>query len=385
MKINKKIINKIEGEATLKIHEKKDIIEFVEIEFWQYRGIEKYLQNRPYMDALVINPRVCGICGHSHLLATAEAIENAFGAKITQKAKILREITTGLEIIQNHIKWFYITLFPTQIKDRSFTLKALKLSSFISKIIALISGQFPHNSYIIPGGVTCDLTNLEIFKLEDMLKILMDEIQAVINKEGNSRDLEQFFENLPKNIGKSLNRFLVLGDNLYFSKNGKIEKIKEKKTTSLYSNVFYEDKFYEVGPLARNINNPLVKKIYEKYEDSIYTRIFARLYEINLIIEYLLENIKNIDVCEPSYIAPKVKNAFGISVIEAPRGSLIHKVEIKDGKIKYYEIIVPTQFNLSNGTKNNPSAAQAALMNERKEYLDTIFKCFDICAVCVTH
>ncbi|WP_456470229.1 nickel-dependent hydrogenase large subunit [Caminibacter sp.] len=385
MKINKKIINKIEGEATLKIYEEKDIIDFVEIEFWQYRGIEKYLQNRHYMDALVINPRVCGICGHSHLLATAKAIENAFGAKITQKAKILREITTGLEIIQNHIKWFYITLFPTQIKDRSFTLKALRLSSFISKIIALISGQFPHNSYIIPGGVTCDLTNLEIFKLEDMLKMLMDEIQAVIDKDGNSRDLEKFFENLPKNIGKSLNRFLVLGDNLFFSKNGKTEKIKEEKTTSLYSNVLYEDKFYEVGPLARNINNSLVKKIYEKYEDSIYTRIFARLYEINLIIEYLLENIKNIDVCEPSYIKPVVNNASGISVIEAPRGSLIHKVEIKDEKIKSYEIIVPTQFNLSNGTKENPSAAQAALMSERKEYLDTIFKCFDICAVCVTH
>ncbi len=385
MKITKKIINKIEGEATLKIHKKNHFIEFVEIEFWQYRGIEKYLQNRHFMDALVINPRVCGICGHSHLLATAKAIENAFGIKPTEKARILRDITTGLEIIQNHIKWFYVTLFPTQIKDQSYILKALNLSSYVSKIIALIAGQFPHNSYIIPGGVTCDLTNLDILKVETMLKKLKDEIFNIMDQEGNSEDLEKFFENLPKNIGKSLNRFLVLGDNLYFSKNGSVKKIKEKKTTSLYSNVLYEDKFYEVGPLARNINNPLIKKVYDSYSDSIYTRIFARIYEMNLIMNFLLKEIKNLDVCEPSYIKPTVKNSQGLSVVEAPRGSLVHKVEIENEKIKSYEIIVPTQFNLSNGTKENPSAAQAALIGEKEEYLDSIFKCFDVCAVCVSH
>jgi Ni,Fe-hydrogenase I large subunit len=385
MKINKKIINKIEGEATLKIRSSNGIIEFVEIEFWQYRGIEKYLQNRDYMDALVINPRVCGICGHSHLLATAKAIENAFNLKVSKKAEILREITTGLEIIQNHIKWFYVTLFPTQIKDKSFTLKALQISSYVSKIIALIAGQFPHNSYIIPGGVTCDLSNLEILKIENMLKKLKDDINTIIDENGVSKDLDLFFENLPKDIGKSLNRFLVLGEGLYFKKNGDVKLIKEEKTNSLYSNVLYDNKFYEVGPLARNLENNKVKEIYEKYEDSIYTRIFARLYEMNLVLNFLLEKISEIDVCEPSFIDYKPKNSKGIGIIEAPRGSLIHKVEIENEKIKQYEIIVPTQFNLSNGTENNPSAAQAALMKEKEEYLDTIFKCFDICAVCITH
>ena len=385
MKINKKIINKIEGEATLKVHSDKGVIEFVEIEFWQYRGIEKYLQNRDYMDALVINPRVCGICGHSHLLATAKAIENAFNLKVSKKAEILREITTGLEIIQNHIKWFYVTLFPTRIKDKSFTLKALNISSYVSKIIALIAGQFPHNSYIIPGGVTCDLTNVEILKIENMLKKLKEDIQKIIDEEGKSKDLDLFFENLPKEIGKSLNRFLVLGEGLYFKKNADVDLIKEEKTNSLYANVLYQDKFYEVGPLARNLENKRVYEVYKKYDDSIYTRIFARLYEMNLILNYLLKRVSQIDICEPSFIKYNPKNSKGIGVIEAPRGSLIHKVEIENEKIKKYEIIVPTQFNLSNGTKNNPSAAQAALMNEEEKYLDVIFKCFDICAVCVSH
>ncbi len=380
MKINEKIITKIEGEAKLKVYG-EEIIDFVEIEFYNFRGIENYLVNRHYMDALVINPRVCGICGHSHLLATARAIEDAFNIKPSKKAQILREITTGLEIIQNHIKWFYITFMPEIIKDKSKMLKAISIASYASKIIALIAGQFPHNSYIIPGGVTCDLTNLEILKIEDMLKILKEQIiKEIIDESGYSKDLEIFFENVDKNIGKGINRFLVLGNNFYFKNNGELELVKEEK-----KNVFYDDKFFEVGPLSRNLENEVVKMIYKKYQDSVYSRVFARLYEMVLIIEYLLKIIKEIDICEENYIKHVPKNSKGVSVIEAPRGSLIHRIEIENEKIKKYDIIVPTQFNLSSYTKENPSPAQAALINERIENINIVFKCFDICSVCFTH
>ncbi len=383
MKITKKIVTKIEGEATLKLYKKDFLIEFAEIEFWQYRGMEEYLKNRAYMDACVINPRICGICGHSHLIATSKAIENALDIKIGNKAKILREITLGLEIIQNHIKWFYLTLYPS-VKEINY-FKALEFSKEISKIIALIAGQFPHNSYAIPGGVTCDLTNLEIIKVKNSLSKMFDRYQEIMSVDGKSLDLEELFSDIPKSIGKSLNRFLILGNNLYFKSNGNAEFVKEEDSISLNKNVLYKDKFYEVGPLARNLENDLIKKVYEKYQDSIYTRIFARLYEVNLIFEYLLKIVDEMDINEKNYIKPIKKNGKGIGVIEAPRGSLIHKIEIEDEKIKSYNIIVPTQFNLSNGTKDKLSPAQASLIGEYEQQSDLIFKCFDICAVCVSH
>jgi len=381
----KKIITKIEGEATLKVYGDKKI-DFVEIEFWQYRGLEKYLENRHYLDASVINPRICGICGHSHLLATALAFEDAFGFIPTKKAKIIREITVGLEIVQNHIKWFYMTLFPTQIDDKSFLFKAMKITRKVAKAIAVFAGQFPHNSYIIPGGVTCDPTYLEIMKVKDLLNEIYDDIQReIIDENGNSKDLELFFENLPKEIGKSLDRFLILGNNLYFKSNGDMKYVKEEKNSLFSKNVFYKESFYEVGPLARNLENKLVMAKYEKYKDSIYTRIFARLLETLLVIKYLLEEIEKIDLNEKSYIKPDLKNGKGIAVIEAPRGPLIHEVEVENEIIRKYNIIVPTQFNLSSYTKDNPSPAQKALIGEEVKYIDTIFKCFDICSVCVTH
>jgi len=387
MKITKNIINKIEGEATLKIYGEKTI-DYVEIEFWQYHGIEEYLKNRHFMDALVINPRVCGICGHSHLYATVKAIEKVFNAEVPKKAKIFREVTSLLEVIENHIKWFYITIYPTQVKSKEYIFKAVKFSSKISKAIAILAGQFPHNSYMIPGGVTCDPTYMEIMRLKDLIREIKEEyLKEIMDESLSSPDLNRFFENVPKVIGKSLNRFLVLGESGYYKPNGNYEKVTEQKSSSLSKNAMYENEFYEVGPLARLITNgnENIKKIYDKYSDSIYTRMAARVYEPVLLLGYIEKILAEVDLCEQSYIKPKIKNGKAVVAVEAPRGSLVHEVSIKNEKIEYYNIIVPTQFNLASSTKEKPSPAQAALMGESIEYVDSIFRCFDICAVCMSH
>ena len=385
MKINKKIVNKIEGEATLKLKGDK-YVENVEIEFWQYHGIEKYLKNKHFLDALVINPRICGICGHSHLYASVKVIEKVFNAEVSIKAKTFREITTMLEIIENHIKWFYITIYPTQIKEKKYLFKAVKFSSKISKAIAILAGQFPHNSYMVPGGVTCDPTYMEIMRLKDLIQEIMEDyINEIMDENMFSDDLNKFFENLPKDIGQGLNRFLALSEK--YNKSADLDKVTEEKSTSLSKNALYDNEFYEVGPLARmlSIQNKNIKKIYNKYKDSIYTRMSSRLYEPIILFDDIIKKINEIDLCEPSFIKPNIKNGKAKVAVEAPRGSLIHEISIKNEKIEYYNIIVPTQFNLASSTLDKPSPAQAALINEKIEFVDPIFKCFDICAVCMSH
>ena len=44
-----------------------------------YRGFENILKGRPPLDALVIAPRICGICSVSQSLAAASALRNASG------------------------------------------------------------------------------------------------------------------------------------------------------------------------------------------------------------------------------------------------------------------------------------------------------------------
>jgi uptake hydrogenase large subunit len=114
--ITHELIERIEGEAVLDFKtDKRGTVEEAEIRFVHFRGMEAILEGRNALDALVIAPRVCGICGHSHLIAAVRMIESAyidagFSLTISPKAHAIREITLECELIQNHIKWLYLVM-----------------------------------------------------------------------------------------------------------------------------------------------------------------------------------------------------------------------------------------------------------------------------------
>ena len=416
-----KLIEKIEGEAKLHFSFKQNKIDFVNIEFLSTRNIEEILQGKPILDALVINPRVCGICGHAHLIATVLAIENCYSnIQITQKAKYLRELTLNFELIQNHFKWFYLTIMPL-FGYKQYVLKATKPSQFMAKAISIIAGQYPHNSYAIVGGVTCEVTNLDLIKIEQYISETINEfknnllnidinklnncnLNDIINKDGDlMKILNHIKNNNYENLGKSYDRFICFSNNSSFKKskilNSKIcenldlKYIFENINKNSYAkNVMYKDKYYEVGPLSRAMinNNKLIKSGHRLYKDSMFTRILARVNEIALLLNQSKIIIKKIDLSQESYIKPDIDvqklSGYGESAVEAARGSLVHKVMIKNGIIKKYDIITPTQWNLSNGTKDNPGVSQKAMINcDNENIAQKVFKSFDVCSVCTTH
>ena len=104
----------------------------------------------------VITPRVCGICGHAHLMATVRAIESVYAnagraVELTQKAQTIRELTLVLEMIQNHFKWIYLVIMPELARltgsERTLTpLKGAFAASIATKALASFAGQWPHSS-----------------------------------------------------------------------------------------------------------------------------------------------------------------------------------------------------------------------------------------------
>jgi len=418
-----KLIEKIEGEAKLNFSFDKDKkIDFVDIEFLNTRNIEQILEGKPALDALVINPRVCGICGQAHLIATVQALEDCYDdIKITNKAKILRELTLNFELIANHFKWFYLNLLPLFGK-KQYILKATKPSSIMSKAIATIAGQYPHTSYAIVGGVVSEITNTDLLKVKSYINETLKyfetmvvqantkEFQSCVNidelliKNGDLPDLlNEIINKNMEHLGKSFDRFIVFGQNSYFN-SGKVNKTTITKSIDIQNvkvfdndkskakNVIYKDNYYEVGPLSRAMLNkmPLIRESHKKYADSIFSRILARTYEIPQLLHHCNELIQKIDLSEESFVQPPVDiakiNGYGQSSVEAARGSLIHKVKIENGIIKKYNIITPTQWNLSNGTKENPATAQKAMLGLKDiKIAEIVFKSFDVCSVCTTH
>ncbi|MDD3775242.1 MAG: nickel-dependent hydrogenase large subunit [Sulfurovaceae bacterium] len=424
----KYLIEKIEGEAELEFDFKNGLVDNVNIYFPFYRGIEEILKNRDAMDALVITPRVCGICNHAHLIASVRAIENGLNKAginidLTQKAISLREFTLSCEIVQSHFKWFYLVALPQLLNlDRmkcpdNYILKASWASTNIVKALAIFSGQWPHASYAVPGGVSCDPTYEDIIQAEslvdEVIRFVENELIGMNIDEYHKRkeisnikgDMAIMFGMLDKHNmkikGKSYDRFAVFGEhpifqtgqyNKKYSNDIDFSHIEEHpQHNSKAKSVTYKDMCYEVGPLARAImtKNDFMLNLHDKYKDSVLTRVYARLDETIKLLVHIKSLLANLNVKELSCTLanmPKALEADGVGMVEAARGSLIHQSIIKDGKIQKYNIITPTQWNLSSGTQKEAGiAAQAIKGSVSIEEATFIFRTFDVCSVCTTH
>ena len=429
----KQLIEHIEGEAILTFYNQWGKIRDVHIEFPNFRGIESILEKRSALDTLIISPRVCGVCGHSHLIAAVRSLESILqnseiNVQLTAKAKAIRDITIYCEMIQNHLKWFYLTILPklaslTKTEPPSY-LKMHYAVTQITSVIAIFAGQWPHSSYAIVGGVTCDPTPLELMQADMFLcnvirffeeTIIKDNLDNILNMKRCEQllrvngDLPSMLQLLEKEelstIGRSHGRFIALGDHSLFSKakmatniyhNLDINKIEEeepinygKKTFA--KNVKYNGKFYETGPLARALIKkvPLIRDMFRRNKDTITTRITARIYEIAILLHECRRLIASINIDESTFIDPKISwqsiSGAGIGIVEAPRGSLIHKLSVEDGIIKSSQIITPTQWNLSTSSVHYPGIAQKAIIGLKDtDIAEFVFRTFDICSVCTT-
>jgi Ni,Fe-hydrogenase I large subunit len=71
------------------------------------RGFEVLLQGKDPRDAPFVTSRFCGVCYSVHQMASARALDEAFGAKIPWPATLLRNLVMGAEYIYDHVLHFY--------------------------------------------------------------------------------------------------------------------------------------------------------------------------------------------------------------------------------------------------------------------------------------
>ncbi|WP_457640424.1 nickel-dependent hydrogenase large subunit [Persephonella sp.] len=455
-KIERKVLNRVEGEIHLKLLWDRDVIKDAYIQNLNFRGFEFILQNKPPLDALVITPRVCGICGHAHLIATVKALEdiykkNGYNIQLSSKAKLIRKITHTVEIIQNHIRWFYLFVMPDFLKlEKDEKLKqlyvpikgtkwrkGLNASNEALKIISILAGQWPHTSYAIPGGVMCDPVSTDIVECINLadfiIRFFEDEIVGTdINnylsitsfeefmdkiKEGDLRKfIDLSIKNRMEKIGRSYNRFITLDtvspcikEGVIKKRNCKlnINKIKEIETFSFLEKnkhnfsrkkyswakaVRYDGLPMETGPLARKITaeNKLFSNLQATFGDSYMVRVWARIDEIGRMALTVKSWLLGINIKEPSYIKPVIDidrlEGEGTGAVEAARGSLLHQVKIKDRKIKNYNIITPTTWNLGPRCEKYLSPAEKAIIGlDSSLKAEMVLRSFDVCSVCTTH
>jgi hydrogenase large subunit len=72
-----------------------------------FRGIELILRGRDPREAWIWAQRICGVCTTVHAMTSVRAVENALGIEIPENARLIRNIISGTQNVQDHIVHFY--------------------------------------------------------------------------------------------------------------------------------------------------------------------------------------------------------------------------------------------------------------------------------------
>jgi len=227
-------VTRIEGHLKIEVTVENKIVKEAKSSGTLFRGFEIILKNRDPRDATQITQRICGVCPIIHSYASALNLDSAFGIddKITDNARILRNLILGSNFIQSHILHFYHLAALDYVKPPSvnpfiqkyecdwrfsekenleFTkhyLNALEIRRKAHEMLAIFGGKVPHNCGIIAGGVTLKPTTDKITNFLFRLNELRDFIDNIYIKDviEIGKEYSDYF-----NLGKGCGNYLSYG------------------------------------------------------------------------------------------------------------------------------------------------------------------------------
>ena len=100
-------ITRIEGHMRVEMQVENGTVKEAWVSGGSFRGMEKVVEHRTPEDAAQIVQRICGVCPVSHNHASTIAAEKAYGIKIPNRARIIRNLIEGAQFLHSHILWLY--------------------------------------------------------------------------------------------------------------------------------------------------------------------------------------------------------------------------------------------------------------------------------------
>jgi Ni,Fe-hydrogenase I large subunit len=506
-------LGRVEGDLDVRVTIEDGVVTSAWTEAAMFRGFEIILRGKDPQAGLIVTPRICGICGGSHLYKSAYALDTAWGTHLPPNATLIRNIAQGCETLQS-IPRYYYALFAIDLTNKNYAKstmydeavrryapyvgtsyqKGVVLSQKPVEVYAIFGGQWPHSSFMVPGGVmgaptlsdvTRSIAILENWKdnwLESNLlgcsidrwlenKSWADVLAWVDENESQYNSDMGFFIRYSLDVGldkygAGVGNYLSMGT--YFDpalyqrptiegRNAALigrggvfaggqwydfdqAKVREDVTHSFYEgsrplhpfdgetipidpekgkgqgkyswakSPRYElDGFgnlpLETGPLARRMaaagpnaaphqdNDPLFLDIYNKIGPSVLTRQLARLHEAPKYYKWVRSWLDQIDLKESFYTKPtEHASGKGFGATEAARGSLADWIVIENNKIKNYQVVTPTAWNIGPrdgsevlGPMEKAFVGAPIVDAEDPVELGHVARSFDSCLVCTVH
>ena len=398
------------------------------------RGVEKLAVGKTPEQVPKIASRVCGICPIAHTLAATEAMEASIKCEIPKDALMLRHILQlgkPCHSIALHdiliLPDFYIPGTETKINPftpeepvRSVAKRIQRLREISQTIGQISGGEAIHPSNTRVGGMYRNCSEQAKIKMYDLAKEGLTlahqqaEFMIAVIRNYHKRDFVdvggmkvacprpsvsmtratlqltrsmavQALTNAPPGI---LDRFKEARPWDWYMGEMTVD-LEEPRypiggTTKVGTKVnpqmeactgipMYDGQPVEVGPRARLVT-------YKNFDEKgTCGQNVAREMEYQ---DCFYEMIDCIDALNPNgkvvadYI-PDGDGSLGWATNEAPRGCDVHLARVKDWKVQYFSMLVPTTWNFATCSK--------ALEGAPWQLAEVIMRGYDPCVSCATH
>ncbi len=372
------------------------------------RLFEALLVGRRFDEIADVACRICSICSTVHKVAALQAVEQAVGVTISRQTGLLRELAVQGGQIESHALHIFCLALPDYLgvngiqelatREPEKLQVGLRIKKLGNLIQETVGGRAIHPFNLLVGGLgrVPDVAQLQYVRnqLAGGRDIVDDCVAYILNL----KDILPPLAMLP--VCAVSGGPPLFGDRLTTSTLAIISAgsaaawLNEHVEPHTHAKVSHFDETTPimVGPLARLTLAMPTTYAHHFTGNSIRSSLKARIIELQLaveraqiLIEQLLETGLKKEV--PAIAIPV--QGEGTSLIEAPRGVLLHSYRFDGwGICSAANIITPTAINqgaIAASLKALIAAMDGADYDQIKRSAKILIRCYDPCISCAVH
>ena len=441
-------VTRVEGHGKVSILlDEENKVKQARLHIVEFRGFERFIQDRPFWEVPVLVQRLCGICPVSHHLAAAKAMDRIVGGeKLTPTAEKVRRLMHYGQTFQSHALHFFHLCSPDLLfgfdadvairnvigvaaKHPELAVQGVMMRKYGQEVIRVTAGKKIHGTGAIPGGVN---KNVSIAERDELLKDLdqMIEWSRGALKIAKDYTVEHLEKLAPFGSFDSSHLSLVRADGSMDLYHGNLRAI-DSTGKKIFDQVDYqkyldyiveevrpwsymkfpfiksigpEDGWYRVGPLARVntcdfIDTPEAEAARKEFmavtngkpNNVTMAYHWARMIELLHSIEKIKELLHDTDLQGTDLVVTGKRRGEAVGLIEAPRGTLFHHYRVNEND-------QVTMANLIVSTTNNNEPMNRAVRRVCEDHLsgheitegllnhvEVAIRAYDPCLSCATH
>lgn len=410
-------ISKIEGHASLDLTVTDGVVTETKFAISEYkRFYTQALRGKTITSIPQLLARICGTCSNAHLLCNIEAMEDALGIMPSEQTKLLKRLTMHGLMIRDHALHLYLFVLPdvyhmdslldfdeNDPEQHQWLHDAFDVKAAGNHLSQAVAGRSVHAPFPTIGGFIKIIDPAQCAPLAKELREIRPRVLSLI----------ELFAKKPSSFVQESQYAAIIGDPFTYLDGDLIDshgrRVSEKEYRQHLEHVVipysqasgykFEGQYFRVGALARlNLSKGTLHPNTRRDAAAALAHFPSHdAFDNNLAqaIEILHSVDESIDILETTTFVPEppaqyvARDAVGIGIIEAPRGTLYHKMTIsKEGVVKEGEVIVPTGQNQIMIERDIRLYVQSNLdkpKNFLERGIEELIRAYDPCMSCASH